>query len=148
MRVLTLNLWGRRGDWDARRLVLVEALRELRPDLVAFQEAVVTEEYDQAADLLGAEFHLAHQRERLLPGRVAERPRQRAVGDVHAAQSARARLGLALPAARLRPRALRGARRTTLEVTACARVLDEPVDGVWATDHFGVVAELELPRAS
>jgi endonuclease/exonuclease/phosphatase family metal-dependent hydrolase len=64
VRVLTLNLWGRRGEWDQRRAVLVGALDDLRPDLVAFQEAVVTEEYDQAADLLGAGFHLAHQRER------------------------------------------------------------------------------------
>jgi endonuclease/exonuclease/phosphatase family metal-dependent hydrolase len=44
VRVLTLNLWGRRGDWDARRRVIVDALRELRPDLVALQEAVVTGE--------------------------------------------------------------------------------------------------------
>jgi endonuclease/exonuclease/phosphatase family metal-dependent hydrolase len=34
----------------------------------------------------------------------------------------------------------------TLEVTHCERFLDEPVDGVWASDHFGVVADLELPR--
>jgi hypothetical protein len=64
MRVLTLNLWGRRGDWDGRRAVLVDALRELHPDLVAFQEAVVTREYDQVGDLIGPEFHLAHQSER------------------------------------------------------------------------------------
>jgi endonuclease/exonuclease/phosphatase family metal-dependent hydrolase len=35
----------------------------------------------------------------------------------------------------------------TLEITRCERFLDEPVDGVWASDHFGVVADLELPRA-
>jgi endonuclease/exonuclease/phosphatase family metal-dependent hydrolase len=64
VRVLTFNLWGRRGDWDARRAVIVEGLRGLRPDLVAFQEAVVTDEYDQVSDLLGSEFHLAHQAER------------------------------------------------------------------------------------
>jgi endonuclease/exonuclease/phosphatase family metal-dependent hydrolase len=64
LRVLTLNLWGRRGDWEARREGLVAALRDLRPDLVAFQEAVVTDEYDQAADLMGPDFHLAHQAER------------------------------------------------------------------------------------
>ena len=64
MRVLTLNLWGRRGDWGARRTVIAEAVRELQPDLVALQEAVVTEEYDQAADLLGPDFELAHRRER------------------------------------------------------------------------------------
>jgi len=25
------------------------------------------------------------------------------------------------------------------------RIFDEPVDGVWASDHFGVVADLALP---
>lgn len=33
----------------------------------------------------------------------------------------------------------------TLEVVACERVFDEPVDGVWASDHFGLVADLEVP---
>jgi endonuclease/exonuclease/phosphatase family metal-dependent hydrolase len=32
-----------------------------------------------------------------------------------------------------------------LEVTGCRRVLDQPVDGVWASDHFGVLADLQLP---
>jgi endonuclease/exonuclease/phosphatase family metal-dependent hydrolase len=33
----------------------------------------------------------------------------------------------------------------TLEVRDCRRIFDQPVDGVWASDHFGVVADLELP---
>lgn len=33
----------------------------------------------------------------------------------------------------------------TLDVASCARVLDGPVDGVWASDHYGVVADLVLP---
>ena len=33
----------------------------------------------------------------------------------------------------------------TLDVSACARIFDEPVDGVWASDHFGVVADLTVP---
>ncbi len=32
-----------------------------------------------------------------------------------------------------------------LEVLDCRRVLDGPVDGVWASDHFGVVADLSAP---
>lgn len=64
MRVITQNLWGRRGDWPARRAVLAAGLRDLRPDLVAFQEAIVTEGYDQVRDLLGPAFHVAHQRTR------------------------------------------------------------------------------------
>jgi mRNA deadenylase 3'-5' endonuclease subunit Ccr4 len=46
VRVATLTLWGWRGVWEERRRVLVEGFRELQPDLVAFQEAVVTEGYD------------------------------------------------------------------------------------------------------
>ena len=30
----------------------------------------------------------------------------------------------------------------TMDIRACKRLFDEPVDGVWATDHFGVVADL------
>jgi endonuclease/exonuclease/phosphatase family metal-dependent hydrolase len=33
----------------------------------------------------------------------------------------------------------------TLDVRACERIFDEPVDGVWASDHFGVVADLAVP---
>ena len=33
----------------------------------------------------------------------------------------------------------------TLAVEGCRRVLDSPVDGVWASDHFGVVADLAVP---
>jgi endonuclease/exonuclease/phosphatase family metal-dependent hydrolase len=36
----------------------------------------------------------------------------------------------------------------TLEVAACALVFDEAVDGTWASDHFGVVADLApVPRS-
>ncbi len=33
----------------------------------------------------------------------------------------------------------------TLEISSCARIFDEPIDGVWASDHFGVVADLAVP---
>jgi endonuclease/exonuclease/phosphatase family metal-dependent hydrolase len=36
-------------------------------------------------------------------------------------------------------------RGTTLEIAACQRVFSEPVNGVWASDHFGVMADLALP---
>jgi endonuclease/exonuclease/phosphatase family metal-dependent hydrolase len=266
VRVLTLNLWGRRGDWEARRAVIAEALRELRPDLVALQEAVVTEEYDQAADLLGPDFELAHQRERE-PGEdgvergqgtsiasvwplgevrevdlhvtsrtagfacttliaEAETPlgplvfanhvpswqldfeRERELQALAAAgelerlaedrhvvlagdftadpQSAGVRFitgrqsleGTSVcyrdawesvhgaepgetftpanplvtdwdwPYRRLDYVLVRCGEHggPTLEITGCERFLDEPVDGVWASDHFGVTAELERPR--
>src|SRR5919198_72242 len=63
-RIVTQNLWGRRGDWEARREVFREALAELRPDLVALPESVVNGDYDQVRDVLGDRFHVAHQRDR------------------------------------------------------------------------------------
>jgi endonuclease/exonuclease/phosphatase family metal-dependent hydrolase len=33
----------------------------------------------------------------------------------------------------------------TVQVRDCRLVLDQPVDGVWASDHFGVLADLSLP---
>ena len=64
--VATLNLWGRRGNWDERRRVLARGFGELAPDLMAFQEAVVDEGYDQVTDILGEGYHLAHQTDREL----------------------------------------------------------------------------------
>ena len=61
VRVATLNLWGRRGVWEERRDVLTRGFRELAPDLVAFQEAVVSDGYDQVTDILGSGYHVAHQ---------------------------------------------------------------------------------------
>lgn len=60
-RVLALNLWGRRGDWAARRAVLRHGLDALQPDLIAFIEAIKTNTYDQVSGLLGEDYHFAHQ---------------------------------------------------------------------------------------
>jgi endonuclease/exonuclease/phosphatase family metal-dependent hydrolase len=38
-----------------------------------------------------------------------------------------------------------GAHGPLLDVADCRLVLDEPVDAVWASDHFGVLAELRRP---
>ncbi|WP_433167598.1 endonuclease/exonuclease/phosphatase family protein [Kribbella sp. CA-247076] len=40
-----------------------------------------------------------------------------------------------------------GERGPSLDVTSCERTFDDAIDGVWASDHFGVVATFE-PRAS
>jgi endonuclease/exonuclease/phosphatase family metal-dependent hydrolase len=61
IRVLTLNLWGIQGHWAARRGVLKEGLRSLSPDVIAFQESVVTHDYDQAKDLLSSDYEIVHQ---------------------------------------------------------------------------------------
>jgi hypothetical protein len=31
-------------------------------------------------------------------------------------------------------------------VADCRRVMDQPVDGIWASDHFGVLALLQVPE--
>jgi endonuclease/exonuclease/phosphatase family metal-dependent hydrolase len=38
-----------------------------------------------------------------------------------------------------------GVHGPTLQVATCGRLLDAPVDGVWASDHFGVTADLAVP---
>ncbi len=59
VRMLTLNLLApRHADWPRRRRVLIEGLRELRPDLVALQE-IAFGDGDQVADLLGPGFQVA-----------------------------------------------------------------------------------------
>jgi endonuclease/exonuclease/phosphatase family metal-dependent hydrolase len=68
VRILTLNLWGRRGNWPARRRVLSDRLAALRPDVIAFQESIVTDSYDQPADLLGSSYRCLHQTRREMDG--------------------------------------------------------------------------------
>jgi endonuclease/exonuclease/phosphatase family metal-dependent hydrolase len=64
LRVLTHNLYGQSAQWPNRRQVLSAGIRELSPDLIALQETILTADYDQVADLLGAEFKIIHSRER------------------------------------------------------------------------------------
>ena len=78
IRVVTLNVWGwyfptdkgtakvEPGDaapspWRQRQQALREGLRALRPDLVAFQEVIAGDRYDQVSDLLGPEYDVWHQ---------------------------------------------------------------------------------------
>lgn len=266
MRVLTFNLWGRRGDWEARRTLLAATLGELEPDLVVLQEAVVTEEYDQAAELLGEGYRIVHQSEREPGAEGVERGQGASIAsrwpleavrevDLHvtprtagfacttliveveapvgplllanhlpswqldfererelqALEAARALDGLAgdrhvvlagdftadpdaasvrfltgrqsldgtsvcyrdawasvhdgeagdtftpanplvgdwdWPSRRLDYVLVRCGEHggPTLQITSCERVLDRPVAGVWASDHFGIVANLEPPQ--
>jgi endonuclease/exonuclease/phosphatase family metal-dependent hydrolase len=56
VRVATLNLWGRSGDWAARRALLGRGLEELAPDLVFLQEV----EDGQAAEILAPDLEVVH----------------------------------------------------------------------------------------
>jgi endonuclease/exonuclease/phosphatase family metal-dependent hydrolase len=61
LRILTLNLWGRGGDWRKRRALLRDGLRLLNADVIAFQEAFKTEEHDTVVQILGNEYAVHHQ---------------------------------------------------------------------------------------
>src|SRR5215211_1759603 len=62
IRVATVNLFARHGDWPRRREALRAALRELDADALALQEAVVGDGYDSARELLGDGYEIVHQR--------------------------------------------------------------------------------------
>jgi endonuclease/exonuclease/phosphatase family metal-dependent hydrolase len=83
VRVVVQNLWGIRGDWDARRAVLASGLRRLEPDLIAFIEAIKTADYDQVFDLLGPDYHVLHQQEREPDGQGASIASRWPLRDAH-----------------------------------------------------------------
>jgi endonuclease/exonuclease/phosphatase family metal-dependent hydrolase len=66
IRVATLNLWMRNGDWAARSAVLRDGLRALAPDVIGFQEAIKDAEHDTAAEIVGPEYEVHHQATGLL----------------------------------------------------------------------------------
>ncbi|HST85835.1 MAG TPA: endonuclease/exonuclease/phosphatase family protein [Kineosporiaceae bacterium] len=69
LRVMTLNLLSPdHANWERRRPVLQAGLAALRPDLIALQESVWGEGYDQAADLLGPDYHFARHSRRSSDG--------------------------------------------------------------------------------
>ncbi len=68
LRVATLNVWSRHGDWPRRRAALRDGFDALRPDLVALQESVVIDGYDQVLDVLGDGWHVEHQADRTSGG--------------------------------------------------------------------------------
>jgi endonuclease/exonuclease/phosphatase family metal-dependent hydrolase len=102
LRVMTQNLWGwyfptppsgvgyaRSGKpppaWTARNTVLMDGLRQLSPDIIAFQEAIRTPSFDQVQELLGPSYHVVHQRTRQDDGSgasIASRWPIRAVHEV------------------------------------------------------------------
>src|SRR3546814_17888267 len=43
--LVTLNLWHDKGDWQKRTRLIVETLRELRPDVLVMQAAVPHESH-------------------------------------------------------------------------------------------------------
>lgn len=69
VRVVTLNLLAPdQAEWAQRRHVLRDGLRRLRPDVVALQETVWGNDYDQVEDLLGPDYTVARHAARSADG--------------------------------------------------------------------------------
>ncbi len=66
IRVATLNLWMRSGDWPARRRVLRDGLAALAPDVIGFQEVESDADGDSVREILGPEYDIRHQQSGLL----------------------------------------------------------------------------------
>jgi endonuclease/exonuclease/phosphatase family metal-dependent hydrolase len=64
LRVATLNTWGVRGDWPARRAMLSAGFARLGADFLLLQETTLRPEVDQVCEVLGDRYHLAHSRSR------------------------------------------------------------------------------------
>lgn len=59
--VLTLNIWNKEGPWEVRRELIRQWVRLLDPDVLAFQEVLKGEAYNQVEDLFGdMQYHLAY----------------------------------------------------------------------------------------
>ncbi|HVV24032.1 MAG TPA: endonuclease/exonuclease/phosphatase family protein [Pseudonocardiaceae bacterium] len=82
MRIATLNMWGIRGDWPARRAVLREGFGGWSPDVVTFQEAITTADYRQAADVLGPDYRIVEQTKRETDGQGVSTATRWPVGEV------------------------------------------------------------------
>lgn len=67
IRIYTHNILGRRADWNARRKLLNDEVQTLNPDIVMFQESIVTDDYDQTIDILGPDYHVTNSQNRSRP---------------------------------------------------------------------------------
>jgi endonuclease/exonuclease/phosphatase family metal-dependent hydrolase len=69
VRVMTMNLLSPdHADWPRRREVLRQGLADLAPDVVALQETVWGNGWDQATELLGPDYHIARHASRSADG--------------------------------------------------------------------------------
>lgn len=126
MRVVTLNLWGRRGPWPDRLALIRAELRRLSPRLVGLQE-VMRDGSCQAAEIasgLGYEVVYA-------PAATFD---EGVLGNALLTDlPVLDRQVLPLPTAPgAEPRALLYA------------LVDAPEGDVWPSDHFGLVSDLSF----
>src|SRR5713101_1366592 len=60
LRVLTWNVWGRFGPWQAREAALLSTLRAIQPDIVALQECWCDRDGQNQAERLAQEMGYYH----------------------------------------------------------------------------------------
>jgi mRNA deadenylase 3'-5' endonuclease subunit Ccr4 len=60
VRVATLNAFGRRENWAARREVMASGFAAFGADAVALQEVIASAEHDQVRDVLGESYSVVH----------------------------------------------------------------------------------------
>jgi endonuclease/exonuclease/phosphatase family metal-dependent hydrolase len=82
MRLATLNVWGTRGDWDARLALFHKGFRELDADVLTLQETILTDDVDQVTAMLGEGYHLAHSSERESDGQGITTASRWPIGEV------------------------------------------------------------------
>lgn len=82
LRVATLNAWGIRGDWPQRQRRLTADFAALHADVITVQEVIVTPEFDQAREILGPDYHLAHHSDRERDGQGISTASRWPIGDV------------------------------------------------------------------
>ncbi|MRG91301.1 endonuclease/exonuclease/phosphatase family protein [Polyangium spumosum] len=66
LRVLTLNIWNKKGPWERRLELIRDAIQRLSPDVIGLQEVILDNERTQADEIregLGydAAFGMAHE---------------------------------------------------------------------------------------
>jgi endonuclease/exonuclease/phosphatase family metal-dependent hydrolase len=64
VRVLTCNIYNTEGNWAEREPLLKGGLAALDPDVMAFQETVLTDAWDQVRAIVGDGYEIVHSRHR------------------------------------------------------------------------------------
>jgi endonuclease/exonuclease/phosphatase family metal-dependent hydrolase len=82
MRLVTQNVWGVRGDWEARLPLFRKGFEQLDADVLTLQETILTPETDQATTMLGPDYHLAQSSERESDGQGITTASRWPIGEV------------------------------------------------------------------
>lgn len=158
VRCVTLNILGPGNpDWERRRGVIAAALQDLNPDIVTLQEV----RPEDVPSLVGPGYTVTAFSQRS-DDRVTAVIATRSVcyqdcwetvhphdpGFTFTSENPLVREGQVFTAVSRRIDYIlvrAGWHGPLFEVADARRVLDAPVNGVWASDHCGLFAELQLP---